>query len=215
MGIRIRQDHGIYAKLVEMSEPSISLWSVSLPSRDDVVAFLETQRDQGFSYREVQQTRGAPPRGYDYDDNHIELGAGEDDFHRACVGLRSWRMFPEQWTRVTLANDESVAEGVTLSVQARAFGLWWTNANRIVYMVDDDKPVRRWGFAYGTLPAHVEQGEELFTIEQWADGTVWYRVQSFSRPKYSLVKWAKPLARMVQRKFVRDSQAAMRAWMRR
>jgi uncharacterized protein (UPF0548 family) len=28
-----------------------------------------------------------------------------------------------------------------------------------------DGPVRRFGFAYGTLPDHVESGEERFTVE--------------------------------------------------
>ena len=83
------------------------------------------------------------------------------------------------------------------------------NACRVAYTIDEHEPVRRFGFAYGTLPAHVEQGEELFSIEQWADGTVWYRIQAFSRPRFWPVRMAQPIARLLQRKFVRDSQAAM------
>jgi uncharacterized protein (UPF0548 family) len=53
------------------------------------------------------------------------------------------------------------------------------------------------------------KGEELFSVERHADGTVWYRVLAFSRPRYWLVRLTKPLARRLQRKFVRDSKAAM------
>jgi uncharacterized protein (UPF0548 family) len=75
--------------------------------------------------------------------------------------------------------------------------------------MEEHEPVRRFGFAYGTLSAHVEQGEELFSIEQWADGTVWYRMQAFSRPRFWPFKVAQPIVRLWQRKFMRDSQAKM------
>jgi len=48
-----------------------------------------------------------------------------------------------------------------------------------VYVIDETVPVRRFGFAYGTLPAHVEQGEERFSVELHADGAVWYDLRAF------------------------------------
>ena len=51
----------------------------------------------------------------------------------------------------------------------RAIGLWWLNACRIVYVVDESGPISKFGFAYGTLPGHVESGEERFLIE-WDRG---------------------------------------------
>lgn len=184
-------------------------WSISPPSKSEVDGFLQEQVGQPFSYREVGGTQGYPPRGYTYDDNHVRLGEGEAVFHHACAALAAWRMFPTPWTRITPVEIGVIKPGVTVAMQANALGVWWLNACRIVYLVDQTEPVRRWGFAYGTLPAHVEQGEELFSIEQWADGSVWYRVQAFSRPRYWPVRMARPLARRLQRKFVRDSQAAM------
>ncbi len=118
-------------------------------------------------------------------------------------------MFPAPWTAITPAEPGPVAVGLTVAMEARALGAWWLNACRVVYVVDEVSPARRRGFAYGTLGAHVEQGEELFTVEQWADGTVWYRVQAFPRPHYWPVRLAAPLVRILQRKFVRDSRAAM------
>lgn len=77
-------------------------------------------------------------------------------------------------------------------------------------MIDDAKgATRRFGFAYGTLPAHVEEGEERFCIELHDDGTVWYDLRAFSRPRYWPVRLGKPLARRLQRRFARESQAAM------
>jgi uncharacterized protein (UPF0548 family) len=92
-------------------------------------------------------------------------------------------------------------------VLARAFGLWWLNACRIVYIVDeDDGSMRRFGFAYGTLPGHAESGEERFLVE-WdrRDGCVWYDILAFSRPNHFLVRLAYPQARKLQKQFARDS----------
>jgi uncharacterized protein (UPF0548 family) len=183
--------------------------SLSRPTTTIVREFLRQQAAQPFSYREVGRTGGRPPRGYAYDDNQVQLGEGEACFVRACAVLHEWKMFPPGWTAITPAETGPVVPGLTVAMQARALGVWWLNACRVVYLVDEAQPVRRRGFAYGTLPAHVEQGEELFTIEQWADGTVWYRVQAFSRPRYWPVRLARPLARRLQAKFVRDSKAAM------
>lgn len=196
-----------------MSDLSNPRWSFSLPSQEQIRDFLEGQKTQKFSYREVNQTYGAPPRGYDYDDNQIQIGEGDGDYSRAREGLMGWSMLPAGWIKISLLNDEPIEPGLTLVIQARALGIWWMNACRVAYMIDEQEPVRRFGFAYGTLPAHVEQGEELFSIEQWADGTVWYRLQAFSRPRYWPLKLAQPVARLLQRKFVRDSQSAMVNWM--
>ena len=93
---------------------------------------------------------------------------------------------------------------------ARLFGLWWLNACRIVYVVDEPGPVQRYGFAYGTLPEHAESGEERFTVE-WhqADAAVWYDILAFSRPQQLLARLGYPLARRLQKRFARDSAAAM------
>lgn len=183
-------------------------WSWLKPAESRLAAFLARQQDQGFSYREVGATRDRPPAGYTFDDNMVQLGTGAEAFARGCAALRAWRMFPASWTLIRPV-AAPIAVGQTVAMTAHALGGWWLNACRIVHVVDETAPVRRWGFAYGTLPAHVEQGEELFGIEWWADDTVWYRVEAFSRPRYWPVRLAAPLARRWQRKFVRDSKAAM------
>lgn len=101
--------------------------------------------------------------------------------------------------------------GTTVAVVARHYGLWSVNVSRVVYEVDDEKDgVKRYGFAYGTLPEHAERGEERFIVE-WSreDDSVHYDVLAFSRPNHLLVLLGYPLARAAQRRFARDSLAAM------
>ena len=76
--------------------------------------------------------------------------------------------------------------------------------------MDEQGPVQRFGFAYGTLPEHAESGEERFTVE-WheEDDTVWYDIVAFSRPQQLPARLGYPLARRMQKRFARDSAAAM------
>jgi uncharacterized protein (UPF0548 family) len=183
------------------------------PSERDVSAFLEANRKvEGFSYLEVGASRhnAERPRGYAIDHNRIEIGRGTEDFEAGCDAIRQWRTFPRPWTRISLP-DTPIRIGETVVMQAHALGLWWLNAARIVYTLDENGATRRFGFAYGTLPAHVEQGEERFSVELDSDGRVWYDLRAFSRPRYWPVRIGEDLARRLQARFVRESQASMLA----
>ena len=112
-------------------------------------------------------------------------------------------------------NFQYAIENTEVILLFRLVGLHWTSAARIIYEVDDTDVAgakRRVGFAYGTLPGHVEWGEERFTITWREDDSVWYELQAFSRPRYWMTRLAKPLARRWQRRFVRDSKSAMQAY---
>ena len=66
------------------------------------------------------------------------------------------------------------------------------------------------GFAYGTLPSHIERGEERFLVEcDPVDGSVWYDILAFSQPRHVLAKLGYPYVRRMQKRFGRDSAAAM------
>lgn len=187
-------------------------WSIRPPDEADVAAFLAAARDAPLSYREVgasSEAHAAPPN-YNLDHNRALIGRGPAAFAAACDALRDWRMFPGPWTRILPCGSPTTVGNVVV-MQAHALGLWWLSACRIVYAIDDAAPVRRFGFAYGTLLPHVEQGEERFMVELHADGSVWYDLRAFSRPRYWPVRLAKPLARRLQRRFVLESQRAMRA----
>src|SRR5262249_53830390 len=101
--------------------------------------------------------------------------------------------------------------GAAVATLTPAFGAWWLNPCRVVYA--EEEP-RRFRFAYGTLPDHVEVGEERFTVELLEDNSVWYDIYAFSRAGHWLTWLGYPLPRRLQRKFGRDSVAALTAAVR-
>jgi uncharacterized protein (UPF0548 family) len=195
------------------------MWYLRRPSDESVQHFLLRQEAQGpLSYPAVGSTADGeartPPPGHVLDHNRVCLGQGQSIFESACSALRGWQQFPLPWTRV-FPENAPLAPGQNVAVLARAFGAWWLNAARIVYIIDEttttSPTMRRFGFAYGTLAEHVESGEERFSIEwQSNDDSVWYDLLAFSRPRYWLTRLAYPLARRMQRRFARESLATMK-----
>jgi len=180
------------------------------PSPSAVSEFIAGQRCLPFSYKAVGATADVPPGGYVIDHNRIQLGAGEATYQRAVENLQYWRHFDLGWVEI-VPSGVRVEVGSVVAVKARAFGTWSLNATRILYLIDDDGSLlRRFGFAYGTLPDHVETGEERFTIE-WHkdDDSVWYDILAFSRPQHPLVRMSFPLARLLQKRFAQDSMSRM------
>ena len=167
--------------------------------------FIERQSHLPFSYAEHGQSLAGHPASYDVDHNWIELGTGPEVFEEAKAALQRWAMFPGSWAYIYPANAP-IRAGVTVAMTARVLGLWWRNACRIVYVIDEPG---RYGFAYGTLPGHVEAGEELFLVEYSEAERVFYRIRAFSRPRHWAARLGYAVARAHQRWFVRDSKAAM------
>jgi uncharacterized protein (UPF0548 family) len=186
------------------------MFLIRRPSRPESERFLAAQRDLPYTYPDVGATQvGAAPASYNLDHNRIQLGAGAAAFERAVAALRRWAMFDIGWVQLCWPETQ-LAPGATFGVAARHFGFWSLNSARIVYLLDDDGSTRRHGFAYGTLPGHVESGEERFLVEwRHSDDSVWYDLFAFSRPHHPLTWAGYPLARMLQRRFARDSKAAM------
>ena len=191
------------------------MFTLTEPSESDIAKFLSAQSSLPFSYTEVGVTgvkrtaQSTATHGYNVDHNRIELGRGAEVYARAVAALKQWRQFDLGW--VTLVpRGVKIEQGATVAVKARACGMWSLNACRVVYVVDEMDS--RFGFAYGTLPDHIERGEERFLIE-WnrTDDSVWYDILAFSQPRHPLVKLGAPVARMMQKRFARDSLAAMKS----
>jgi uncharacterized protein (UPF0548 family) len=179
------------------------------PSEEMVSEFIGSQRELPFTYSQIGATQeGVGPSGYYVDHNRTTLGQGTETFRKAVTALQNWKQFDLGWVSI-VPRDTAIAVGAVVAVRAHTFGVWSLNACRIVYLVDETEPVMRFGFAYGTLPDHVECGEERFMIEQHADGSVFYDIFAFSRPRQLLVRMGVPIARRLQRRFVRDSLVAM------
>lgn len=184
----------------------------SIEARRRILA-LESTLD--LTYTAVGATFGKTPMpaGYTVDNTRVELGRGQAIFDRAKLGLASWQQFNLAWLEA-FPNDTPIRTGETVLVIARAGGVWWTNAARIIDVVDDSSATSsRFGFAYGTLPGHVESGEERFLIE-WNHATdiVWFDIHAFSRPRHYLVRWNHRRARTMQKRFGVESTAAMQRY---
>jgi uncharacterized protein (UPF0548 family) len=130
-------------------------------------------------------------------------------FRSAVAALRRWEQFRLGWVEAW-SPDTPIQPGEVVAVMGRAIGVWWLNACRIVYIVNEAGPIAKFGFAYGTLPGHVESGEERFLIE-WnrGDNTVWFDIVAFSRPNQFLTRFGYPVVRRLQKQFGRDSAASM------
>ena len=183
--------------------------SLRKPSADLIRRFLAVQANMPFSYAAVGATARTAPPGFVVDRTRIKLGEGEPVFHSAKAALQRWEQFRLGWVEAW-SPETPIQPGEVVAVMGWAIGLWWLNSCRIVYVVDESGPIRRFGFAYGTLPGHVESGEERFLIE-WdrADDSVWYDIMAFSRPNHILTRLGYPVVRRTQKRFGRDSAASM------
>jgi len=178
-----------------------------LGSKTDVGVrrILERQKASTFSYEGVGMTRTLLPAGSEVHRGQFLLGEGSLVFYKAKEAVREWRMFEIPWVHLCRENLPLKA-GNTVAILAGGFGVWMVNVCRVVYVIDEP---RRYGFAYGTLPEHVEAGEERFLVEWRDDNSVWYEVLAFSHEKHILAKLAYPVARRLQKRFRRDSGLAM------
>ena len=180
--------------------------SLRKPAPTEIRAFLDRQEGAPFSYPDVGATRGALPPNWTVDHNRVRLGQGREDFDAACAAVRRWEMFRIGWVEIQGA-EAPLAPGLVVGPLAHACGVWFLNACRVVYLIEEE---RRFGFAYGTLPAHAESGEERFSVE-WReeDDSIWYDLLAFSQPGQWLTRLGQPMVRRLQKRFAKASMAAM------
>jgi uncharacterized protein (UPF0548 family) len=191
------------------------------PSEETIRRFIASQHQLPFSYREVGATRAELPANYTIDHNRIQLGNGRARYERAMAALQKWKQFDLGWALI-VPPETPIEAGNTVAMRARHFGFWSLNACRIVYVIPDGTKIgehesgavergemRRFGYAYGTLPNHAELGEERFSVEWRADDSVWYDILAFSRPHQFAPRLGYPITRRLQKRFVRESLQAM------
>lgn len=179
------------------------------PSDAQIEKFLAEQRDLPFSYKEVGASSGAIPPDYPINHHRIRLGGGEETFARAADAIKNWTMYRLEWTRLYPPNAPVKVGEVVCVVVNHGF-CWSANPCRIIYLSEENGETKKFGFAFGTLPGHSEEGEERFTVEwQRADDSVWYELLSFARPHHILARIGFPFVGLFQRKFAEDSGRAM------
>ncbi|HZS43565.1 MAG TPA: DUF1990 domain-containing protein [Blastocatellia bacterium] len=187
------------------------MFLLSKPTQEQIDSIIDRNRNAPFSYEPAGCTKNGqtPVPGFVCDHNRVLLGHGSDTFAKAKLAIRNWKMFDFDWSHLCWP-DVPIESGQVVAATFRHFGFWSLNLCRIVYVIDDKGTVERFGFAYGTLPEHVERGEEKFTVE-WNhdDDSVWYDILAVSQPAHILARLGYPIARYMQRNFVKESKAAM------
>lgn len=148
------------------------------------------------NYSDIGATlAGTRPDGFHHDHYEAELGQGPQTFQRAVTGLKTWKAHRLPGMRV-FPDDQEVLTGATIVVTLGTPIVALAVPCRIVSVIDGQT---RWGFAYGTLPGHPEQGEEAFIVSIAPDQTVRFEIKAFSRPGDPLVRLSGPIARGIQK----------------
>jgi uncharacterized protein (UPF0548 family) len=146
----------------------------------------------GLTYPEVGATRREPlPNGYHHLHYRTLIGSGADVFDRAGEAIVTFRAHRAIGATIRATADRA-APGVRLTVGLGPF----TVPCEIVYVLDEPN---RAGFGYGTLPGHMQRGEEAFAVERDQQDQVWFRVTAFSRPARWPTMLGGPLTDLAQR----------------
>lgn len=188
-----------HARILRIFRYYLRVLLFSAPSNAQLDKFLYDTAQSKHSYDEVGATLNVVPGSYNVDHNRVMLRKGEANFHRAALAIRDWKMFDLGWARVYPAGAP-IRTGENVAVVARWLNLYFLNACRIVYTIDEDGLVKRFGFAYGTLEDHAESGEQRFRVE-WnrENDEVWYDLLAFSRPNQFLARVGYPFARLLKK----------------
>jgi uncharacterized protein (UPF0548 family) len=183
------------------------VFRVRRPDAEHLSHLLARQRTAPLTYPEVGASFDDElPAGYHHVRAGTELGQGDEIWTRACDGIRAWVAHRSAAIRVVPA-DAPIAEGTTVALITNVGPLQVLAACRIVRVVEEPD---RYGFAYGTLPAHPEEGEERFLVTRARDGVVRFDVVAFSRPHDRLTRLGGPIPRHLQARATEQYLGGMR-----
>ena len=181
------------------------------PSEKEINEFIVAQSDLPFSYKEVGATKNQyAPDGYPINRYRKELGNGQEIYKNAVKAIEAWQMYALDWTQLCWSNTP-IKEGEVVATLAKHLGFWSLNPCRIIYLIDEESDkLNRYGFAFGTLLEHSEQGEEQFIVE-WnkADDTVWYEIYAFAKAENWMAKIGFLYVHYLQKRFAAESYQAM------
>src|ERR1051326_5811490 len=161
-----------------------------------------------FSYAAVGGTQKDSPAGYRVDHNRILIGYGLDRFEAAKGAIDDWKMLDLDWTEL-FPTRRSVQVGTAVAGVVRHLGFWSVNISRLIYVIAEPS---RYGFAYGTLACHAEEGEERFLVAHDPNtDEVWYDFVGFSKPKPGLGRIRFPIRQILPERIPAQSLGANEA----
>jgi uncharacterized protein (UPF0548 family) len=126
----------------------------------------------------------------------VVVGHGQSVFDNATQNIKRWRVHERAGLTVTPHGAE-VRESTDVILLMKLL-IGYVSVSCRVVSVTQSKD--QWGFTYGTLPHHVERGEELFLVALAPGGAVTFTVRAMSRPGHFLTKVGAPVAQRIQRK---------------
>lgn len=176
------------------------------PSSDDLVRLVDAERGTDLTYREVGATASADnlPPGYRHDRWSADLGSFTDD-RFACTAEAVGHWHIQQRSGLTLYPADPVQAGATFALSFQLAAVFVVAAGRVVYVTAEPD---RFGFAYGTLPSHPEQGEEAFHVVR-RGSRLRLEIVAFSRPRHPIARLGAPVTRAVQLRMTRRYLAAL------
>ncbi|MGK0276300.1 MAG: hypothetical protein ACI9N0_002691 [Ilumatobacter sp.] len=165
------------------------------PTISQLSALASASASDDLTYSPVGITTGsAAAPGYRYAHWSRELGNGRPVFERATEALRDWQM--QTTSGLVVAHPGPPAVGVVVAMAA-PLPIGYIDVVCRVVAVDDQPD--RFGFTYGTLPVHPEQGEESFAVAIAPDGIVTVEITAISRSRHPLARAFPAVARRLQR----------------
>jgi len=165
------------------------------PTEADLRYLAEAGKQDSLTYQPIgisDNTRA--PAGYRLDRWSRTLGASDEIFRSATQALRAWQV--HRGAGLIVYDNGPPAAGAVVAMAAPLPLGFIDVVCRVVAF--DDEP-HRFGFTYGTLRVHPEQGEESFTVVRHEDESVVFEIVAASRPRHVLARACPRLARRLQR----------------
>lgn len=187
------------------------MFYLSKPTAKEIGHLIKIQSELPFSYKDVGATKNhETPEGFPINQLRKKLGNGEIIFKKAVEAMKFWQMYALDWTQIVPENVP-IKESEIVVTMINHLGFWSLNPCRIIYLIDEKTDAfQKTGFAFGTLPAHSEKGEEQFQIEwDFKTDEVFYEIYAFAKPQNPLAKIAFPYVTYLQKSFAADSYKAM------
>lgn len=142
------------------------------PSATTAERILDRARSAEPTYGFAGDLLGDHPPPLDLEVERV-VGRGDTAFAAAVACLRTFG--PQRAVATVWPTDATVAPGADIVVALGLGPITVVALDRVVGVVDEP---RRWGFAYGTLPGHIEVGEEAFVATHEPDDTVVVRISA-------------------------------------
>lgn len=177
------------------------------PTEADLRHLAEAGRTDSLTYEPIGISGNTEaPAGYRLDRWSRTLGASDDIFHSAAQALRTWQVHRGAGL-IVCDNGPPTVDAIVAMAAPLPLGFIEVVC-RVVDVVDAPD---RFGFTYGTLRVHPEQGEESFIVVRHHDGSVVFEIVAASRPRHVLARTCPPVARRLQRTAITRYLDAMSA----